>query len=225
MTQELPKELMLTGELINKYCTDHSDSVSGINDELEAYTKANIYSPQMLIGKLEASLLGFLLKSINAKRVLEIGTYTGYSALAMASFLPSDGEVITLDINKETNEVAKSYWDKSEHGKKITAHLAPAIDTIPGLTGEFDLVFIDADKNNYLNYLKLTRDKLSENGIIIIDNCLWSGKVAMEENEIPDKARKTTNSIKEVNAFVKNDPELFGTMLPVRDGMFLIRKN
>lgn len=219
------KELMMTGELINQYCIDHSDTVSGINDEIESYTKENVYSPQMLIGKLEASLLGFLIKSIKAQRILEIGTYTGYSALAMANYLPEDGELITLDINKETNELARSFWDKSEHGKKIKNILAPAIETIPKLEGEFDIVFIDADKNNYMKYLELTRNKLSSNGMIIIDNCLWSGNVAKDETDIEPRAQKTTKSIKEVNAFVKNDPELFGTMLPVRDGMFLIRKN
>lgn len=220
----MSKELMMTNELINQYCIDHSNTVSGINDEIENYTKANVYSPQMLIGKLESSLLAFLIKSINAKRILEIGTYTGYSALAMATYLPDDGELITLDINKETNEIAQGFWNKSEHGHKIKAHLAPALESIPSLEGQFDIVFIDADKNNYMNYLKLTRDKLSTNGMIIIDNCLWSGNVAKAEAEIAERAQKTTKSIKEVNAFVKQDPELFGTMLPVRDGMFLIRK-
>lgn len=217
-------ELMMVDERINQYCIEHSSQPSSICDEIEKYTKANVYSPQMLIGKLESSLLGFLIHTAGVKRILEVGTYTGYSALAMAEQLPQDGKLITIDINSETNEIAKSFWEKSPHCSKITSILGQALDEIPKLEGDFDLVFLDADKRNYTNYFKLTVDRLSPNGMIIIDNCLWSGNVIKEEKDIREGARKSTVGIKEVNDLVAGRDDLYLSMLPVRDGMYLIRK-
>jgi caffeoyl-CoA O-methyltransferase len=217
-------EMMLVDEKINQYCIEHSSQPSSICDEIESYTKANVYSPQMLIGKLESSLLGFLIHTAKVKRILEVGTYTGYSALAMAEQLPQDGELITIDINSETNKIARSFWEKSPHSSKITSIMGKALDEIPKLQGQFDLVFLDADKRNYTNYFNLTIDRLSPNGMIIIDNCLWSGNVIKEEKDIPEKARKSTVGIKEVNDLVASRDDLYLSMLPIRDGMFLIRK-
>jgi caffeoyl-CoA O-methyltransferase len=203
---------------IHDYAVSKSNRPSESCDQLEKYTRANVDIPQMLIGQMEASFLGFLLRSIDAKRVLEVGTYTGYSALAMAEQLPEEAELITLDINPETNQVAKEYWAKSPHGNKITAILGPALESIPKLTGQFDLAFIDADKTNYSNYLKAILPLLSSRGMIVIDNVLWSGSVLEAAKD------DSTRAIQEVNDFVTENSELYGTLLPIRDGMFLIKK-
>jgi caffeoyl-CoA O-methyltransferase len=179
----------------------------------------------MLIGKMEASFIGFLLRSIGAKRILELGTYTGYSALTMAENIPEDGEIFTVDINKETVELAKNFWKQSPHGHKITSILGSGLDIIPTLTGQFDFVFIDADKRNYIDYLKLTIPLLSSQGIIVIDNVLWSGRVVPgSESSGSDLHDRNTDFIRELNDYIANEPTLYGTLLPIRDGMFLVRK-
>jgi caffeoyl-CoA O-methyltransferase len=206
-------------EDLNNYCIEHSFKPNSVCDEIEAYTRENVALPQMLIGKLEASLLGFIIRTNNSKKVLELGTYTGYSALAMAEHLPEDGELITLDINETTNKVARSFWEKSPHGKKITPMLGQALDILPEIDVTFDLIFIDADKGNYLNYLNILKNKLTDNGIFVIDNCLWGGRVLD-----PEDNSNQTRGIKAINDFVMNSPDLYASMLPVRDGMCLIRK-
>lgn len=211
--------LTLENEKILDYCISKSNTPNDPASELESYTREKIAMSQMLVGKMEASFLGFLIRAINAKRVLEIGTFTGYSALSMAENLPEDGELITLDINEETTELAKSFWEKSPHGKKITGKLGPATEIIPGLPGPFDFVFIDADKENYLNYLNICLKKLTPTGMIVIDNVLWSGTVLDENNK-----ESHTEGIRAVNNFIAENDDLYGTMLPVRDGMFLIKK-
>jgi caffeoyl-CoA O-methyltransferase len=211
--------LTLDNEKILDYCIEKSSTPSTVADELEQYTKENVDMSMMLVGKMEASILGFLLRAINAKRVLEIGTFTGYSALSMAENLPDDGELITLDINEETTKVAKSFWEKSPHGKKITAKLGPAVEIIPELDGLFDFVFIDADKENYLNYLNICLKKLTPNGMVAIDNVLWSGNV-LKEGEVD----KYTSAIKSINDFIGKDESLYGSLIPVRDGIFLVKK-
>ncbi len=217
--------MQITDKKIEEYCVSKSNRPSEFCLALEEHTRANIQGSQMLIGKMEASFLGFLLRSINATRVLELGTYTGYSALAMAENLPSNGEIITLDINQSTVEVAKSFWAKSPHGSKIVSKLGPALEIIPTLAGEFDLVFIDADKRNYIDYLKLTLPKLSKQGIIVIDNVLWSGKVLPDaELNLDVHYDKNTEYIRQVNDFIAQSEDLYGTLMPIRDGMFLIRK-
>lgn len=206
-------------EDLHQYCINHSSRPHSVCDQLEKYTKDNVERSQMLIGKLEASLLGFLIKTINAKSILEIGTFTGYSALAMAEYLPEDGRIDTIDLDPETTSVAQEYWAKSEHGKKITLHLGKALNVLENLKGSFDFVFIDADKANYINYLNIVKDKLNPNGIIVVDNCLWSGKVLDESDDT-----NSTVGIKKINDYVEESEEFFHTMLPVRDGMLLIRK-
>ncbi|TDJ04975.1 MAG: methyltransferase domain-containing protein [Deltaproteobacteria bacterium] len=211
--------LTLDNEKILDYCIKKSNTPSEIADELEHHTIEKVSMSQMLVGKMEASILGFLLRAVGAKRVLEIGTFTGYSALAMAENLPEDGELITLDINPETTEIAKSFWKKSPHGKKITSILGPAVEIIKELEGQFDFIFIDADKENYLNYLNISLNKLTPNGIIAIDNVLWSGSV-LNDGEIDS----STSAIKTINDFIENDSSLYATLLPVRDGIFLVKK-
>jgi len=143
-----------TDPKISNYCLSKSDMPSKICQEIKKYTEDNVDYAQMVVGELEGSLLGFLVSLIGAKRILEIGCFTGYSALAMAERLPDDGELITLDINETNTEIAQSFWNKSPHGKKIHLKLGQALEILPTLSGKFDLAFIDADKINYLNYVK-----------------------------------------------------------------------
>lgn len=221
MTNEA--QMNLIDPKILEYCIDKSDTPSRLCGELETFTRENVHGAQMLIGKMEASILGFLLRSIQAKRVLELGTFTGYSALCMAEELPSDGELITLDVNEKTVEIAKSYWEKSPHGKKITSIIGPGLETLKTLKGPFDFVFIDADKRNYLPYLEYALENLSEQGMIVIDNVLWSGRVVDGPTDSEDEHRNT-KFIRELNDTIKKRSDLYGSLLPVRDGMFLITK-
>lgn len=217
--------MQLVDKKIEEYCIAKSDLPSPDCNRIEEYTRANVQGAQMLIGKMEASFIGFLLRSIQAKRVLELGTFTGYSALAMAENLPSDGEVITVDISEATVTLAKEFWKQSVHGHKIKSILGSGLDVIPTLNTPFDFVFIDADKRNYIDYLKLTVPILSSQGIIVIDNVLWSGKVLpdaiLDTNEHYDR---NTEFIRLVNDYIASEPTLYGTLLPIRDGMFLVKK-
>lgn len=217
--------MQMIDKKIEDYCISKSDKPSADCEKIELYTKANVHGAQMLIGKMEASFIGFLLRSIEAKRVLELGTFTGYSALAMAEQLPADGEVLTIDINESTVQLALSFWGQSHHGHKITSLIGCGLEIIPTLKGQFDFVFIDADKRNYIEYLKMTLPLLSSKGMIVIDNVLWSGKVLPDvELDMTEHRDRNTEYIRLVNDYIADDPALYGTMLPIRDGMFLIKK-
>jgi caffeoyl-CoA O-methyltransferase len=205
-------------EKLEQYCVSYSTTPSALCDELEVYTKKNVEMSQMLTGRMEASLLGFLIRSTGAKTILEFGTYTGYSALAMAEQLPIDGKIYTCDIDPVNTKIAQSFWDRSEHGKKIQSMLGPGLESMTKINGNIDLVFIDADKTNYLNYLKESLKLLSPKGVVAIDNVLWSGKVLEKASD------DSTKAIQEVNAFIKSQDNLYGTLLPVRDGLFLVLK-
>ena len=204
---------------IEGYCIEHSTRPGETVKALGEFTRDGVHGSQMLIGEMEASVLAFLIKLGKVKTVLELGTYTGYSALAMAEQLPEDGKVVTIDINKETTAIAKRFWDQSPHGKKIEQILKPGLEALKDLNDKFDLIFIDADKNNYSNYLDWALDHLSDNGLIVVDNTLWSGKVLT-----PGLDRQTDSII----AHNKKAKDLVGytkTLLPIRDGMFLIQKD
>jgi caffeoyl-CoA O-methyltransferase len=204
---------------LENYCVEKSNHPGALGDELEAYTKEHMYLPQMLTGKMEASFLGFLIRSIGVKRIVEFGTFTGYSALSMAENLPDDGEIFTFDINEVSNKVAREFWAKSEHGKKITPILKPGLEGVKDLQGQFDLVFIDADKCNYINYFNWAVENLSDKGIIVVDNALWSGSVLKTED-----IDESTQTIKDLNDLIASRDDLYGSLLPVRDGMFLVKK-
>ncbi len=209
-------------EIIEKYCLEKSDKPSELCIELGDYTKENHPLGRMISGELVASLLGFFIRSNNYKNILEIGTFTGYSALAMAENIPADGVLITIDKNKKINSFAKSYWDKSEHGKKITALFGDANLVLNDLSDKkFDLVFIDADKGSYKNYLESSLKLLSENGMIVVDNVLWNGKVTSTDVDPEDK---TTNALIAFNDYIESRTDLYKTMLPIRDGLYLIQK-
>jgi len=213
--------LTYSSEEIDNYCTSKSTTPSKICQALYDHTKAHFDMWQMLIGPVEGSFLQFLVRLTKTSRILEIGTFTGYSALAMAEALPDDGKVVTLDINPKTTEVAHSYWKQSPHGKKITAHLGTALDQMDILNkkgGEFDFVFIDADKPNYRNYFKKAITMLSPNGMIAVDNCLWGGRVLDKD------ADDETNGIKAFNDFIRSNNEFVSTLTPIRDGIHLIQR-
>lgn len=203
---------------LEEYCVAHSIRPSALTFELADYTRKAIPGSNMLIGELEASLLSFLIHTVGAKRVLELGTFTGYSALCMAEQLPSDGELITIDVNSGTTALAQSYWDKSPHGKKILARLDGGEEALANLKGEFDLIFVDADKVNYPLYVTWARDHLSEKGVIVVDNTLWSGKVLSEN---PDQH---TAKIMEATRIATGWDDFVATLLPVRDGMLLLKR-
>lgn len=204
---------------IEDYCIQHSTKPTDVTHELMNYTRASVHGSNMLIGEMEGSVLKFLIKLGNVKTVVELGTYTGYSALTMAEALPDDGKVITIDLNPETCKIAKSFWDKSPHGKKIEQILKPGLEALATLNGKYDLVFIDADKNNYSNYLEWALNHLSDKGLIVTDNTLWSGKV------LEAGVDKQTDSIRAHNQIAAALEGYTKTLLPIRDGMFLITKN
>jgi len=202
-----------------EYCLSKSTLPSSICEEIFNYTTNNIPRSTMLIGPLGGSLLGFLTASIRAKRILEIGSYTGYSALCMAEHLPDNGELITLDISEETTQVGKKFWKKSPHGKKIKLILGPALETLENLSGSFDFILIDADKTNYLAYLRRSLELLSPHGIIALDNCLWGGSVFDPSIHDAD-----TKALREVADWVKSRDDLTSLLLPIRDGILLVQK-
>ena len=217
--------MQITDKKVEEYCISKSNLPSKDCLAIEEHTRANVHGAGMLIGKMEASFIGFLLKSIKAKRILELGTFTGYSALSMAEHIPNDGEVITVDINKETTSLAKDFWSKSEHVHKIKSILGSGLEIIPTLIGKFDFVFIDADKRNYIDYLKLTVPMLSENGMIVIDNVLWGGAVLPDVIlDLTQHRDRNTEFIRLVNDYVAASDDLYGTLMPIRDGMFLIQR-
>ncbi|WPU63463.1 O-methyltransferase [Peredibacter starrii] len=204
---------------IEKYCIDHSTRPSADAKALEDHTRAGIHGSNMLIGEMEASVLTFLIKLGKVKNIVEFGTYTGYSALVMAEQIPADGTVTTIDINPATTAIAKEYWAKSAHGKKIQQILKPGLEAMKDLDGKYDLVFIDADKNNYSNYLDWALEHLSPNGFIVVDNTLWAGKI------LTPGLDKQTDSIIAHNKKARDLEGYTKTLLPIRDGMFLIQKN
>lgn len=203
---------------IEKYATDKSSRPSKICRSLEEKTRDIEPMSQMLVGELEASLLGFLIRSKGVKRIVEFGTFTGYSALAMAENLPEDGEVFTIDIEKKN--YTEDFWSRSESFSKIKFLQKPGLEALKELDGEFDLVFIDADKVNYKNYLEGMLPRLSKHGVVVLDNVLWSGRV-LDDKDTQDES---TRAISDVNDWIAGHPELYATMLPIRDGIFLVTK-
>ncbi len=209
----------LVDQKIENYCVAKSTLPSKHCEEIAKFTRANVPLPQMVIGELEGSFLGFLVGLTQAKRILEIGCFTGYSALAMAERLPAGGEIVTLDFNSETTAIAEKFWERSPHGKKIKPIVGKALDSLRSIQGSFDLVFIDADKENYLRYFERCLNLLSPDGLIVVDNALWGGDVLNQKSRDPD-----TKAIRDFNDFISKRNDLECCLLPVRDGVFLIRK-
>jgi caffeoyl-CoA O-methyltransferase len=175
-------------------------------------------SPQMIVGPLEGAFLKMMTQVVQAKRVLEIGMFTGYSALCFAEALPTDGTVLTCEIDEESAALARQYFARSPIGKKIEVRMGPALDTMRHLKGPFDLIFIDADKINYVNYYRRALDLLAPRGLILIDNVLWDGDVLKQP--APDEK---TAAIQELNRVVATDPRVTAVLVTVRDGILVIR--
>jgi caffeoyl-CoA O-methyltransferase len=206
-------------EEIERYAEAHTTPPPPLLAELAAETRETLQSPQMLTGPIEGRLLEQLVFVSGARRVLELGTYSGYSSLSMAAALPADGRIDTCEIDERHAEVARRYIARSPYADRITVHLGPALETIARLEGEFDLVFIDADKPNYANYYEAVLPRLSPRGLIVADNTLWSGCVVNPE---PDDA--STQAIAAFNDRVRQDERVVCVQLTVRDGVTLIRR-
>lgn len=207
-------------EDLDNYITDHSEDEPQLLQELSRETHQKILLPRMLSGHYQGRLLSVISKMLNPKYILEIGTYTGYSALCLAEGLQKDGELHTIDINEELVDFQRKYFDKSDYGKQIHQHLGNALDIIPQFKMNFDLIFIDADKENYSHYFELVIDKLNPGGIILSDNVLWSGKVI----ETLKKDDKSTEALIIYNKLLKEDDRIETIILPIRDGLTLSRK-
>ena len=206
----------LSDELEN-YITEHSEKTGSVEQSLRKET-LSLGSPSgMMSGDSVGNFLKFLVQINHCKRILEIGTFTGYSALMMASALPEDGELITCDVNSKPSKIAQNHWNKSPHGGIIKLILGEALNTLGGIGDSFDLIFIDADKNNYYNYFEICKKKLSNNGIMVVDNVLWSGRVLNPEDD-------QTESIDTFNKKITADKAFWNTIVPIRDGLMIIRR-
>lgn len=210
----------IVNEKIEKYIEAHSQKEQELLQELNKETYKKVHNPGMLSGHYQGRLLSMISKLIQPENILEIGTYTGYSALCMAEGMQSDGKLHTIDINEELYDLQRKYFDRSDYGDRIIQHVGDAKEIIPKLDASFDLVFIDADKRGYKNYVEIVLPKMNSGGLIISDNVLWKGKVVDENAE---KADKRTESLKAFNVFMNNHPQLETILLPIRDGLTLSR--
>jgi caffeoyl-CoA O-methyltransferase len=204
---------------VEEYAEAHTTPDGELFERLAEETRAKTSAPQMMVGRIEGQFLARLVRLSGARRILELGTFTGSSSISMASALPADGRIITCDIDPETMGIARRYMDESGYGDKIETRLGPALETIRTIEGPFDLVFIDADKPNYRAYYEAVLPLLAEDGVIIADNVLWSGRV------LEDDGDESTRAIKEFNEHVRADSRVVSVMLTVRDGMTLIQKH
>ena len=208
-------------EDLDNYVVAHSEDEPELLQQLTRETYQKILQPRMLSGHYQGRVLSMISKLIYPKNILEIGTYTGYSALCLAEGMQLDGELHTIDINEELVDFQRKYFDSSEYGAKIFQHLGNALDIIPELDKTFDLVFIDADKENYANYFKIIIDKLNPGGIILSDNVLWSGKVL---DSTFKKEDTSTPALIAYNKLLKEDKRIETVVLPIRDGLTISRK-
>lgn len=201
---------------LEAYAVKHSTPLPDLMHELRTYTNQHMDMPQMQVGALEGNFLKVLVRAIGARRIVEVGTFTGYSALMMASGLPQDGELITLELEAKHASVAQSFFDKSPHGHKIRLLLGPAANSLAELKGPIDMAFIDADKAGYIQYFDLLLPRMRKGGLIVADNVLWSGRV------IDDCDEPSTAAIRAFNEHVRQHEALDKVMVTVRDGMTLI---
>ena len=209
-------------ERLEKYISDHSYDLHPIQKEILSHNASLGDVKRMQISVTQAYFFQLFIKTNNIKNILEIGTFTGYSALSMGLSIPKDGSVTCLDINKETSEIARTFFKKADLDKKIQIILEPAINTLKKMKDDkkmFDMIFIDADKENYKNYYNLSLALVKKNGFILIDNVLWHGDVAD-----PNKNDRLTRIIREFNSFIKKDDRIEKTILPLGDGVTICRK-
>ena len=204
-------------EKLDDYVVQHTENEPELLRELSRETFQKILQPRMLSGHFQGRILSFLSKLIRPKKILELGTFTGYSALCLAEGLDKDGELHTIDKNEELVSFQRRYFNRSIHASKIHQHTGCALEIIKKLNYKFDLIFIDADKSNYVNYFNLLADKIKRGGVLISDNVLWSGKV-IEPLENSDLSTKV---LLEYNKLLKEDSRFETILLPIRDGLTL----
>lgn len=207
----LPSEL-------EAYVEQYSESEPELLQELNRETHAKVMMPRMLSGHIQGRVLSMVSKMIKPQNILEIGTYTGYSAICLAEGMAADGKLYTIDINEELEDMVRTYFQKAGLEERVDYRIGNALDIIPQLETGFDLVFIDADKVNYGNYYDLVFDKVNKGGYILADNVLWSGKVLNEQKD------KDTEAIHEYNKKIKADKRVEPLLLPIRDGILIARK-
>lgn len=203
---------------IEAYAEAHSAPESEVCRALREDTYRTMEIPHMVVGPLEGAFLKMMVQLARARSVLEIGMFTGYSALSMAEVLPDDGRLVTCEIDQDSAALARKHFAKSQHGRKIEIRMGPALETLRELTGPFDLIFIDADKGNYLNYYRRALELVSPQGVILIDNVLWSGDVLIQPP--PDQR---TAVIQELNRLVASDPRVACVLVTIRDGVLVVR--
>ncbi|MCB4809514.1 O-methyltransferase [Tamlana sp. 62-3] len=208
-------------EELDDYVVKHTEDEPELLQQLTRETYQKILQPRMLSGHYQGRILSMISKLVNPKNILEIGTYTGYSALCLAEGMQDNGELHTIDVNEELVDFQRKYFDKSDYASQIHQHLGSALDIIPKLNKTFDLVFIDADKDNYSKYFNLIIDKLNTGGIILSDNVLWSGKILDKTFKKDDTS---TPALIAYNALLKNDTRVETVLLPIRDGLTISRK-
>lgn len=206
-------------ERIDNYVVDHSQKEPELLQQLNKETWQKVLNPRMLSGSYQGRLLSIISKLIHPKIILEIGTYTGYSALCLAEGMQKEGQLITIDKNEELENFAKKYFNKSAYKNQIQQQIGNALEIIPTLNQKFDLVFIDADKSNYINYFNLIIENMNPGGVILSDNVLWSGKI-IEELKPNDIDTKT---LIEYNKMLNTDTRVETVLLPIRDGLTITR--
>jgi caffeoyl-CoA O-methyltransferase len=209
--------VVIVSDEIQAYAEAHTTPPSELMQRLAGETRETLRSPQMLTGVVEGRLLEFLVFALRPQRVLELGTYSGYSSLSMAAVLPPGGHIDTCEVEEAHAAVARRYLDEAGVGDRVTIHLGSALETIGRLEGEYDLIFIDADKLGYPAYYEALLPRLSPDGIMVLDNTLWSGRVA-EPDDSPE-----TQTFVELNARIADDPRVVAVVLTVRDGVTLVR--
>lgn len=208
----------LINESLLRYAEDHTTKESELLAFINRETHAKVLKPRMLSGHLQGRLLAMISQMVRPQVILEIGTYTGYSALCLAEGLGEKGKLITIDNNEELEGTVREYFRRAGVEHKVDYRIGNALDVIPSLKDKFDLVWIDADKENYEKYFDLVIDQVNLNGIILADNVLWSGKV------LDEKPDKDTKAILSFNTKVQNDPRVENVLLPIRDGIMMMRK-
>ncbi len=206
---------------IESYIEYHTSPPTKILDRIERDTYIKTLYPRMLSGKVQGRFLSMISRMIRPENILEIGTFTGYSALCLIEGLAENGHLHTIEINEELRDQNEKYFENAGAGGKITAHFGNALDIIPGFGIHFDLIFIDADKVNYSKYYELSMQKLKTGGFMLADNVFWSGKVL---DDSPKQDDKDTAAVKKFNTLVQNDPRVENVMVPLRDGITLIQK-
>ena len=205
---------------IEKYSCDHSQNESDVLAELNRETWAKVLTPRMLSGHLQGRALSMFSKMIRPKNILEIGTYTGYSAICLSEGIKSDGKIYTIDINEELKPMSSYYFERAGISEKVIQLTGNALDIIPTINSQFDLVFIDADKENYTRYFNLVIDNMPIGGFIIADNVLWSGKVIDETIEKDQE----TQALRDFNKSVHNSERVEHILMPIRDGLMICQK-